>query len=261
MRQAGIIFLLLLCVASCMKSPLDDVQQMVNLFNFESALIELRELDPDIRGSDEGVRLETYALLAEGRLDEGFWKIHSALKTSPDNQEEFAQIILDAAGVVIRESSRSFIAVALLDSCIKFDPNRKTEVLKLAWDRSLEYLKVKGDAGFRLLEFANKHDPQTISRLKSSKRVLARRYDEMVLVRIHLQSLDEQAAEFRQKFGRYPSSLKEMAQKSLDGQLASSRQGWDVKMIILPDGAIGFQAEALRNNQGKVPAGTIMLYP
>ena len=167
-----------LLMVSCNNDSLSKIESSVAGYDFRNALKMIGELSEDDRASERARFLEVYILMAEGRQEEGFALTNKILSEKPDQQHALAKTLLDAVGIIVRDKSRCGEVITLLDSCIVYDPGLQNQALGIAWDRGIEYLKVNSHYGYLLMEFAIKRDSQIAGRLRSTKKVLLKRYDE-----------------------------------------------------------------------------------
>ena len=256
---AAAVFCIL--TTGCEDDPLARADELITAYNFSAALEVLDELDEAGRGDVRFHRLRALSLLVEGRTDEGFEEIDSGCLTASDSRSDAAQILLDAAKIVVREKARYNEAIRLLDSCLAYDPDLKDEVLELSLVRGLEYLNVPGTGGYKLIQFAAGIDEKIPKQLRRRDRRLHRRYGEMDRMHKSLEAMAGAVEKYRESRNRLPHDMQELIRSGFTDRLGIFHKGW--RIDYQPDTGDGFKvtAEALKNNPVEVAAGTILTYP
>jgi len=241
--------------------PIDRAEDLIAGDNYAAALEVLDEVAGE-RANDSYVhRLRAMALLVEGKHDEGFAAIRQAVETNPNNRRPYGRTLLDAAGVIIREKDRCAEAARLLDSSLALDPGLAEQALAITWQRGLEYMNSSGDSGYRLIQFAARHDQRIVARLQAKDPVLGRRYSEMRRIDGILSSLANAADRFHARTGRYPVSLDELTENDPMAGANVHREDWQFELSTDRDGRLRLTAEALQRNPHGVPAGTVLMHP
>jgi len=273
----SIVFCLL--VSGCGEDPLSQAEQLAANDNYIGVLDILKEIDVENQDKEHYHRLRALALFVEDRFDEGFGEL-KLLYDDPDSRETLddAKIMLKAAAVIIREKDRYREAIILLDSSVSCDIEIKDEVLKLIWNRSLEYLSVPGAGGYYLTEFASGLDEKapgklkikkssalgiygrTTKRLKRHRVLFYNRYQEMKKMHLNLSFLAKGIDAFRKVKGRLPRDLAELKMSGFNAGGEIWREGWRIQIIKGGDEGYQLTADALKNNPGEVLTGTTMIY-
>jgi len=244
-----IIFFLL----GCNRNTLRLAEADLAANNFAGALKTLQTADST---SAVTARLKALALLVEERPVEAFREIAKSRLIDSTGQHATAHIFFRAASAIVREKDRTIEVSALLDSALTLDPGLKDQVINLAWQRGMEYLAMSGDDGYRLMNYAIRHDEDALGRLRGRDMILARRFDEFSAAEQQLPLLQTAAGSFRQQNGRAPSSVEELAAAFPDNPL-SGRSGWTYAFI--PNGPrIAVEARAKLGNPYGIPAGTLL---
>lgn len=196
-------------------------------------------------------------MFVEGYIDKGFDELNYDDLPQPEQRMSDAELLLRAAKLIIREKNRYSEAIRLLDSCYAFNPDMRDEIFDVAWKRALEYLSVRGDAGYHLIEYIKSIDEEIRNRLRSHNRVFYRRYEEIRNM-YHVMGLIKMRVNlFRDEFGRFPGDFAELRRERFTIGVTIPK-GWRIEVI--PGDGNGFllTAEALKDNIGAVPPGTIL---
>ena len=231
----------------CDDDPLMRVEDMIAQGNYR---IALEMLDDDSLTDVRAQRLRILALFVEGRTAEGWDGIHQALTSDSTNGHLFAETLLEACEVIVREKKRCIETTALLDSCIVLDPARKDDALKLAYQRSFEYLAVVGDSGYWLMEFAVRHDPDMLNRLRGRNPIFARRYEDIGGTFHILRNTKAMIERLRLVSGSI-SDLTDLSRQI-------HRSGWVFAIDDIGDGNYRLTASATARHPHGVPEGTVL---
>lgn len=232
-------------------------------YNYRQALDYLDAIDEEKVDRLSLQKLHARAQLVGGDIDTGMKEIRSIESSIYQNggtKTETARILFKAAEVLIREKDRVGTAIALFDSTIKRDPGLQDEVLKVAWNRGVEYINVTGTAGYRLFNFQLKYDEKVIGRLRGFNRAFASRYDEIRNVKRQLAKIDRIIDKFQSENKRNPESLMELTEYYPPMQLDTVRKGWTFHIDKVDDYLMA-AAEALEKNPAGVIDGTTVYAP
>jgi len=258
-----VFYFLIVNLTGCNNDRFDQVKEMIAAYNFTSALDMLSNMNDSDMNEVRFHRLRALALFVEGDMEAGFLELSQVepeLENEPKSRLESGRILFEAAEVIIREKNRVNESIALLDSAITCDPGIKNEVMQLAWQRTIEYIAVPGDVGYRLLQFAVRHDPKVLGRLRGFNRSYMKRYEEMQTVEMQLYKLYDIFINYRNKHKRNPLSLQDMVQNKTISQRDTSRTGWHFRLESIND-TIRVVAEALPRHPADVQMSTIMHVP
>lgn len=281
-HSALIVFSIALCLllSSCEDDPLAQAEEQIAADNYSGALKILDGLNAEGLDKKRYHRLRALALFVESRFDEGFNELLLVNDGSVSQERpEDARLLFRAAAVIIREKERYPEVIMLLDSSLIYDISIKDDIIKLVWDRSLEYLGVPGIGGYYLAEFASRFDEQTSGKLKgqdaSSSGIYARttrrlkrhrviyynRYQEMKKMHENLILLAKGVDAFMRKKDRLPQNIQELQSSDLKAGGVISSKGWRIRLISKGNGDYRLIADALKNNPGEVLVGTTITYP
>ncbi|MFN3821345.1 MAG: hypothetical protein ACK4OO_03340, partial [bacterium] len=114
--------------------------------------------------------------------------------------------------------------VMMWDSLLTWEPERRSAILGLAWQRGVEYLGMRGDGGRVIFDFMRRHDPLAISRLQAFNPDLFRRFQEMDRVYARVLELTDYA----RKVLKLPESLPQAGTEFLkaNAHLTEPFPGW-----------------------------------
>jgi hypothetical protein len=178
------------------------------------------------------------------------------IEDDPDQREANSRAIYEAVEAIIRQTERSREATMLLDTCISIDPSRMDDCAKLAWNRAVEYLEQATDAGYYLVDFLKRHDPQMLGRLRAGYGKLAKRYDEIVSVKEMLDLLQNNLEQHIRIAGSPPPDIEALQPTPAGMKPGVLRKGWQFR-IEFENGnqKPHVVAEALPGNPAELPIG------
>ncbi len=256
----NIMRLILLILASvtvligCNNNHLHQAEQHIAQGNYLKALEQLNSQATDDVHSRY---LKALALFVEGKPDHA-WRVIDQLE--PSDRAKCGETLLRAATIIAREKARYREVIQLVDSCIVIYPDIKDEALNVVWSRGIEYLDVKGDAGYWMLLFFEKYDTQMRKRLRGREPKIAKRFKDMDATYQQLRRIDNAVVSYRNSHGRLPPNLSALLLDERNHQSLLYLQGWDFD--IRPDSVNGYQVVAiaqLRHPVGVI-AGTVLRY-
>lgn len=257
------LFLLWSAISGCANKPLDQAEKMIENYDFLLAVEYLSSIHDDDVDQIRYRELVAQASVINGQTDAGFEEIRIIEAATGDvskPRRKTATLIFQAATLIIREKHRVAEAISLFDSVLVRDPSLQEDVLDLVWYRALEYLEVSGDGGYRLIEFALKHDTNVLGRLRGFNRSLANRYDEINRVKQQLAKLDGSLQRFKKWNGRDPENLAGLATFAPTLATDTLRKGWRFRLEPRAGSSV-VVAEALVHNPQGVIRGTILEAP
>jgi hypothetical protein len=249
-----VVSMIFIILIGCNNSHLHQAEQHIAQGNFLKALEQLNTQPTDDVHSRH---LKALALFVVGKPNHA-WRIIDQL--DPSDRSETAEILFQAATVIAREKVRYREVIQLVDSCLVFDPKLKDDALNIVWSRGIEYLDVKGDAGYWMLSFFAKHDIQMLKRLRGRVPRETKRFKDMDLAYQQLRRIDNAVVSFRNTHKRLPRTLSELLVDKRNHKSLLYLQGW--YFDIRPDATKGYQVVAiaqLRHPAGVV-AGTELTY-
>ena len=241
-------------LAGCGNDALNRAEKLVSAYDYKAALEVLEQIKGDAREDDRFRRLKALSLFVEGGTEQGFDVLgtENLVKRQAD-----ALVLLNAAKVIIREKNRCAEAIRLLDSCLVFNPDMRDEIIEITWSRALEYLSVRGDAGYYLIEYLNGIDEETRGKLRSHNRIFYRRYEEIRNTYHILDLIKLRVNLFKGEFYRYPTNFEELRDKRFMIGITIPK-GWHLEISSEGSERFLLTAEALKDNIGGVPPGTVL---
>lgn len=255
----ALLLIIQISISSCEHDILSQAEDMISAYDFNTALELLESLDTTEAEPVRLFQLRGFTYLVEGDFDEGFddiLKAETLIQAPPYPRYETAQVLFNAAIVIIREKNRTGEAMRILDSVFVRDPSLEEPLKMLVWKRALEYLDVPGDAGYNLIQYYKKKDPNVVGRLSGYNRILSNRYREMEIVDRKLQSIYQASGEFKRTKKRFPYSLRELSESRLGVHIDTAQAGWVFRMEVVDDSLL-VTGEALGNKKSGILAGTV----
>ncbi|MDP8227909.1 MAG: hypothetical protein P9M15_00485 [Candidatus Electryoneaceae bacterium] len=232
----------------CDDDPLMQVEGMIAQGNYRAAL---EMLDKDSLTDVRAQRLRILALFVEGYTDEGWIGLHQALASDSTNREVFAETLLRAASIIVREKKRCRESIVLLDSCIVLDPAKKDEALKLAFQRSFEYLAVIGDTGYWLMEFTIRHKPEMFGSLRGRNPIFAKRYEDIGKTFQLLHSTKAMIERLRRVDDAFTDDMTDLTRQMY-------RSGWTFEIRNTDSGNYLITATVTGRHPLGIPEGTVL---
>ena len=249
----------------CNNDPLLEVEQYTSTYDFTTALELLNSLDSEEVDSLRLYHLTALSLLVEGKLKSGFALINrteSYFKDSKYAEERYktAQVLKNAAEVLIREQDRVDEAIMVMDSALARDPALKEEISSLVWTRGIEYISIRGRAGYDLFNFMKTVEPGTIGRLRGYNKIFQKRFEDMRDVDYEIRKLVRPMKDFKKKFKRNPKSLVELLTVFSKIPFDMNRKGWNF-YLTPKEGILRIAGETNDKHPLKIPTGTILYAP
>ncbi len=178
-------------------------------YDFTGAMKILETTKTDTSNA-EATNLRAVILFVEERPVEAFRELARARRIAGDGLRLSARAYLQAGNAIVREKDRCAEVTVLLDSAVTLDPGLRESAIDLAFQRGMEYLGMSGDAGYRLIKYADKLDPEAHVRLRGKDVALSSRYAEMSATDQGLPAVQQAAGGFLAQTGRLPATIEEL---------------------------------------------------
>jgi len=217
-------------LTSCGKDAFAPVEAQTAGGNYRKTLEMLSEDSTFLqRNTARFYQTRALARFADCNPSGGFADIDSLEAAAGDAGKlrlKTAEIMVEAAEVIIREPDRAAEALRLIDSALARDPALGERIQKLLWNRGLEYLDLPGDAGFRCFAYSVSRDPQALNRLAGYNRIFANRYAEIQAVRAQLSPWQTAAEQYQQLWKTAPQDFADLRPFTPPEACDSLRAGW-----------------------------------